>query len=100
MAEISRLSSRTFETIDVIDDRLLAWADALRITGNEAAHGAEFSVKREDAKDALDFTEAIVDYLFVFQERFKALKPAAKVRRRSVCRRPHSRRAGCFRAED
>jgi len=59
---------------DVIDDRLYAWADELRVIGNDAAHGVDFSVSREDAQDTLDFTEAVVDYLFVFQERFEAFK--------------------------
>jgi hypothetical protein len=58
----------------VIDERLYAWADQLRAIGNDAAHGVDLSISRDDAQDALDFTEALVDYLFVFQERFEAFK--------------------------
>lgn len=58
----------------IIDERLYAWADQLRAIGNDAAHGVDVSISREDAQDALDFTEALVDYLFVFQKRFEAFK--------------------------
>jgi hypothetical protein len=54
----------------VIDQRLFDWADALRIMGNEAAHGADFSVDADDAKDVLDFVEAILDYVYVYRKRF------------------------------
>ncbi len=54
----------------VIDDRLLAWATALRLSGNDAAHevGARFS--HEDAKDALDFTTALLEYVYTLEDRF------------------------------
>lgn len=54
----------------VIDERLHQWADALRITGNEAAHGVETTIPREDAQDILDFTAAILDYVFSFKGKF------------------------------
>jgi Domain of unknown function (DUF4145) len=54
----------------IIDQRLFDWANALRITGNEAAHGVKLTLTRDDAKDVLDFTEAIVDYVFVYRQRF------------------------------
>ena len=58
----------------LIDDRLFEWADALRIAGNEAAHGVGVKVSREDARDILDFTNAILEYLFSFQEKFDKFK--------------------------
>ena len=60
----------------VIENRLYDWADdVLRILGNEAAHEVSDDITPEDAKDALDFTRALIEYLYVFQaayERFKA----------------------------
>ena len=56
-----------------IDARLFEWAEMLRIAGNEAAHGAE-PVSADDARDMLDFTAALVEYLFTFRDRFDAFK--------------------------
>jgi hypothetical protein len=53
-----------------IDDRLLEWGNALRMVGNEAAHDVLAEISREDAEDILDFTEAILEYLYTFKERF------------------------------
>lgn len=38
--------------------------------GNEAAHGVDLEVDRADAEDTIAFTEAIVDYVFVYRQRF------------------------------
>ena len=42
----------------------LEWWDSLRIAGNEAAHGVGLAINQADAKDLLEFTNAILDYLF------------------------------------
>ena len=57
-----------------IDGILAQWADLLRIVGNEGAHFSERSVTAEDAKDALDFAEALLDHLYVLRERFEIFK--------------------------
>jgi len=38
-----------------IDQKLLAWADELRLIGNDAAHDLDVMIERVDARDALDF---------------------------------------------
>ena len=58
----------------VIDARLFDWADQLRVFGNEAAHGVETTISAEDARDILDFTRALVEYVFTFQHRFDAFR--------------------------
>lgn len=66
----------------VIDSRLYEWADICRDVGNQAAHADKQSVSREDAVETLDFVEALLDYLYVFQSRyenFKTRRDAAKV---------------------
>ncbi len=55
----------------VIEKRLFEWADSLRLVGNEAAHDVAAEVPKEDARDLLDFTRALVEYIFTFTENFK-----------------------------
>ncbi len=57
-----------------IDKRLLDWAHAIRLVGNEAAHDPHLEVSRQDARDILDFTEAILIYLFALNRRFERLR--------------------------
>lgn len=58
----------------VIDARLYEWADELRLAGNQAAHDVHLGISLTDARDMLDLVEAIVDYVYVFQERYEAFK--------------------------
>lgn len=55
----------------VIEQRLFEWADSLRMVGNEAAHDVTSTVSKEDARDLLDFTRALVEYIFTFTESFR-----------------------------
>ena len=58
----------------IIESRLYEWADALRISGNEAAHGVSITISPQDAKDILEFTNALLEYVFTFQDRFQQFK--------------------------
>lgn len=58
----------------VIDDRLYEWAEALRADGNLAAHDPEATFARQDAEDLAEFSEAILEYVFVLSDRFAAFK--------------------------
>ncbi|MEU7888105.1 DUF4145 domain-containing protein [Microbispora bryophytorum] len=58
----------------LIEGRLLEWAQELRVLGNEAAHYTGRPVARQDAQDALDLAEALMDYLYVFTGRFNEFK--------------------------
>ena len=58
----------------IIENRLYEWADTLRISGNEAAHGVNLQVSQQDAKDILEFTQALLEYVFTFQEKFEQFK--------------------------
>jgi hypothetical protein len=62
----------------VIDNRLYEWGEALRKHRNLGAHATTVKVSKEDARDLLDFSIAICEYIFVlnaksqrFQERQK-----------------------------
>jgi hypothetical protein len=57
-----------------IDERLYEWADMLRDAGNDAAHDVNVTVSETDATDFLEFTNAIVDYLFSYRDRFDKFK--------------------------
>lgn len=57
-----------------IDDRLYTWADGLRVLRNQGAHYSPIRVGREDAQDALDLAEALLDYLYVLAAKFEAFQ--------------------------
>jgi hypothetical protein len=58
----------------LIDTRLFEWADALRLAGNAAAHDVSGAISKEDAKDTIDFTGALIEYVFTFRDRFEDFK--------------------------
>jgi hypothetical protein len=62
----------------VIDGNLFEWADGLRLAGNEAAHDVAADVSWEDARDLIQFTEALLEYVVVFRERFERFKARRK----------------------
>lgn len=55
----------------VIDTRLYNWGDALRTHRNLGAHATTEKVSKEDARDLLDFSIAICEYVFILNEKFK-----------------------------
>jgi hypothetical protein len=55
----------------VIDKRLLEWSEALRHSRNLGAHITDQVVSKEDARDLLDFANAIVEYVFVLTRQFE-----------------------------
>jgi len=59
----------------IIESRLYEWADhVLRALGNDAAHDITVTVSRQDADDALEFTKAIIQYLYMFEAAFQRFK--------------------------
>ena len=71
---------------DIIDSRLLEWANSLRLLGNVGAHFTDQAVTEQDASDALDLIEAMLDYVYVFSakyEQFKARRDAPVVHDRA-----------------
>lgn len=62
-------------TTGKLDERFHEWADhVLRGLGNDAAHDVDQAISRDDARDALDFTKALIQQLFVLEEAFKRFK--------------------------
>ena len=63
-----------------IDSRLLGWAHGVRLVGNEAAHDVDAEVTAEDARDILEFTEALLMYVFTLDSKFRAFEARRKGR--------------------
>jgi len=64
-----------------IDDRLFSWGEVLRKSRNLGAHATTERVSKDDARDLLDFSIAICEYVFVLSakfERFEARRSKAK----------------------
>lgn len=55
---------------NIIDERLFSWGDALRQQRNLGAHASSENITKQDAKDILDFTNAINEYIFVLSKKF------------------------------
>ncbi|MGW1097923.1 DUF4145 domain-containing protein [Streptomyces sp. NPDC002455] len=53
-----------------IEGRLFDWAQALRVLGNQGAHFSKEAVGWEDAQDALELAEALLDYIYVFTAKY------------------------------
>jgi hypothetical protein len=58
----------------IIDQRLFEWAEALREQRNIGAHATDKDVSRDDARDVLDFSIAICQYVFVLSEKYEDFK--------------------------
>jgi hypothetical protein len=62
----------------IIETRLFEWADTLRISGNEAVHNLNITVTADDARDIIEFTNAILEYVFTFKDKFDQYKERQK----------------------
>lgn len=71
-------SMRELKERAVIDGRLLDWGEALRRAGNIGAHASDKDIKREDARDVLDFTIAICEYVYVLTDRYQRFQARQK----------------------
>ena len=65
----------------VIDARLHQWATALRSDGNLAAHDPQAMFSANDARDLLDFTRAIIDYVYVLDAKFREFEMRRQTKR-------------------
>lgn len=77
ICEDHKVSSKTFggglkELLDkgVIDKKLFSWSEALRRHRNIGAHANFDEISKEDARDLIDFANAISDYIYVLTSRF------------------------------
>jgi hypothetical protein len=54
-----------------IDDRIFGWGEALRENRNLGAHATTEKATKDDARDLLDFSVAICEYVFVLNKKFE-----------------------------
>ncbi|URI11004.1 DUF4145 domain-containing protein [Aquincola tertiaricarbonis] len=59
------------KTKGIIDERLFAWAEALRKERNIGAHASDEDTTKENAQDIVDFTIAIFDYVYTLTEKYE-----------------------------
>jgi hypothetical protein len=65
----------------IIESNLFEWANELRIHGNEAAHDVNITTTPQDARDVVEFTHALLEYIFTFKEKFEAFKKRRTARK-------------------
>lgn len=53
-----------------IDKRLFEWSSVVKDLGNAGAHESTVAVTRQDADDAISFSEAFASYLYTFARRY------------------------------
>jgi hypothetical protein len=58
----------------IIENRLFEWADTLRISGNEATHDLDVTIAADDARDIMEFTNALLEYVFTFKDKYEQYK--------------------------
>lgn len=68
----------------IIESRLFEWAEALRIFGNEATHDINVTISMQDARDIIEFTNALLEYVFTFNDKFNEFNK----RRQSIKPKP------------
>jgi len=62
----------------IIDDLIFDWGETLRKERNIGAHASTENITQKDAGDILDFTNAIVDYIYILSEKYKDFQDRKK----------------------
>jgi len=69
----------------IIDKKIYEWGEALRKHRNIGAHVTVEKISKEDAKDLLDFANAICNYVFILTDKFeKFMKRKEKIENRKI----------------
>ncbi len=58
----------------LISDELLEWSNELRFLRNQGAHATEREFSVQDAKESLDFMQAIMEILYHLRPKFNEMK--------------------------
>jgi Domain of unknown function (DUF4145) len=62
----------------VISEELMEWATELRVIGNRGAHATSEKITRTEAKEALDFLQAILEIFYDLRPKFKQMQDRKK----------------------
>lgn len=55
----------------LMEERLYDWSSLVREVGNEGAHEVQRGVSAEDARETLQFVEALLDYMYAYRVRYQ-----------------------------
>ncbi len=58
----------------ILEDTFYSWANELRLIGNDGAHSHVQIVTQQDAKDSIDFFDALTTYLYHLVDQYDKLK--------------------------
>jgi hypothetical protein len=58
----------------VISEELMSWSTELRVIGNKGAHATPEKITRQEAKEAIDFLQAILEILYDLRPKFKQIQ--------------------------
>lgn len=64
----------TMHSQGIVDKKMLEWAHSIRLVGNEAAHDDEGNIPVNDASDILEFTEALLYYIYEVNKKYTDFK--------------------------
>lgn len=65
---------KELKTKGIIDGRLAEWGEVLRQMGNIGAHASNKHISKQDARDVLDFTMAICEYVYTLTVKYDKFK--------------------------
>jgi hypothetical protein len=57
-----------------IEAKLYDWANELRLLRNDAVHDLSAAVSKDEARDCVEFVEAILVYLFTLDRKFQEFR--------------------------
>lgn len=72
-AKLNKLRDRK-----ILEETLFNWANELRVIGNDGAHSHDQIVTQQDAKDSLDFFDALITYQYHLVDQYNKLKERRK----------------------
>jgi len=61
-------------TRGIISQELSDWGDQLRVIGNLGAHATNEKIDRQDATEAIDFLQAILEILYDLRPKFEQMR--------------------------
>ena len=64
----------SLKNANVLSDDLLEWSTMLRELGNDAAHKTDSLTSAIDARDVMDFTHALIEFVYSYRQRFDEFK--------------------------
>lgn len=63
----------------ILEETFYNWSNELRVIGNDGAHSHERNIEKQDAKDAIDFFDALITYLYHLVDQYNKLKTRRKM---------------------